>query len=686
MGLRSAKYWGSDYDGRAMSIRGRKSPIGSSGLRSPGKAWSCAGRGLLVSIDLKSGALLCAFVLALFLLGADVSQAGTVTFTASTAGETPFKVPAGVSSVAIVAQGQPGATGLSNGFGGAAAQASGSLDVSGGQMLYLEVAIDGGAPGGGLAGAGGGSSELRLCSVSLGALGNCSVTGPGTTSLDSQVLVAAGGGGGGSDAPGTLGDGGDGGPAGIIGVNSGDGADGQTKDSGGGHGGTAGGGAGGTGDTPGGAGGRGQGGAGGDGFAQGGGGGSGFWGGGGAGGFGNTGNGGGGGGGMSFARTVGLPDALVDTTISGAAGAAASASPRVQLTYTDSTPPSVSLDPLPAHVGGRPTFSGHAGTDTGDSQSVTVTLHPSGGGADQILTTNRDSGGAWTVTPSSPLPADPNYSVTAGQSDNAGNTAATSPVALDVDPAAPAVTLDQPANGLITSNAAPVISGTAGNKAKDQSEVTVLIYAGTSASGTPVRTLHATRSGSSYSVAVGAALPDGTYSVVASQSDNGLGVGTTPRNSFTVDTRPPTVGISPPTRAAISGLSETNKVFAVGSASTPLTGRTAAKRHKKGTVFSFRLDQPATVEIAIQVRARGRRVGRTCRPDSRRLRRRPPCTRTVTLASLTRTGHAGRNKVAFSGRLRGKALKSGRYQAAFTARDPGGTSTAKTLAFTIVKR
>ena len=197
---------------------------------------------------------------------------------------------------------------------------------------------------------------------------------------------------------------------------------------------------------------------------------------------------------------------------------------------------------------------------------------------------------------------------------------------------------------------------------------------------------HATRSGSSYSAAVGPALADGSYTVVASQSDNGLGVGTTPRNSFTVDTRRPTVSISPPTRAAIAGLSETNKVFAVGPGSTPLTGRTAAKRHKKGTVFSFRLDQPATVKIAIQVRARGRRVGRTCRPDSRRLRRRPRCTRTVTLATLTRTGHTGLNRVAFSGRIRGKALKPGRYQAAFTARDAAGTSTAKTLGLTIVKR
>jgi hypothetical protein len=139
------------------------------------------------------------------------------------------------------------------------------------------------------------------------------------------------------------------------------------------------------------------------------------------------------------------------------------------------------------------------------------------------------------------------------------------------------------------------------------------------------------------------------------------------------------------TKAKISALGETNSTFTVGPASTPLSGRSAARRHKRGTVFSFRLDQPATVKIAIQTRARGRRVRHTCKPDSRRLRHNPRCTRTITVARLTRTAHAGLNKVAFSGRIRGKALKPGHYQAAFTAIDSAGASPPKTLSFTIAK-
>ena len=42
--------------------------------------------------------------------------------------------------------------------------------------------------------------------------------------------------------------------------------------------------------------------------------------------------------------------------------------------------------------------------------------------------------------------------------------------------------------------------------------------------------------------------------------------------------------------------------------------------------------------------------------------------------------------VAFTGRICGRALKPGRYQAAFTAIDAAGASAPKTLRFTIVKR
>jgi len=137
---------------------------------------------------------------------------------------------------------------------------------------------------------------------------------------------------------------------------------------------------------------------------------------------------------------------------------------------------------------------------------------------------------------------------------------------------------------------------------------------------------------------------------------------------------------------AISSVRETRRVFAVGKSSTPLTGHTSAARHKRGTVFSFDLDQAATVTIAIRTRKPGRRVGRRCVPPSKHLRRKRPCTRTVTVARLTRSAHPGFNKVAFSGRVHREALRPGRYQAVFRAADAAGTSKASTLSFRIVKR
>jgi hypothetical protein len=140
-----------------------------------------------------------------------------------------------------------------------------------------------------------------------------------------------------------------------------------------------------------------------------------------------------------------------------------------------------------------------------------------------------------------------------------------------------------------------------------------------------------------------------------------------------------------PTKATISALKESNATFVVGPSSTPLSGQ-AAKRHKRGTLFSFQLDQPATVTIAIQRQVRGRRSGHSCRPDSPAFRRKPRCNRTITIATLTRSGHAGLDKVPFSGRVRGKALSAGPYKAVFTAADGAGVSAATALSFTIVAR
>ncbi|MDX6697475.1 MAG: hypothetical protein QOE65_872 [Solirubrobacteraceae bacterium] len=122
-----------------------------------------------------------------------------------------------------------------------------------------------------------------------------------------------------------------------------------------------------------------------------------------------------------------------------------------------------------------------------------------------------------------------------------------------------------------------------------------------------------------------------------------------------------TVAVGPP---GLSSLSRTPSVFAPAARSTPLTGRTAARgRAARGTTFAFALDQDAQVRVAI-----ARIVGR----------------RRIAVATLTRAARAGLNHIAFTGRVRGRALAPGRYRATFTASTAGGISPGRALRFTVV--
>jgi hypothetical protein len=129
---------------------------------------------------------------------------------AYTGAEQTYTVPAGVYSLNVQAAGAPGGSGDSGGAGGAAEEASGLLNVSPNQILYVEVGgggtsgsaagpavgtggFNGGGSSGGFGGGGGGASDLRT--VSCG--GACSGS-QSPTSLNSRLLVGGGGGGGGA--------------------------------------------------------------------------------------------------------------------------------------------------------------------------------------------------------------------------------------------------------------------------------------------------------------------------------------------------------------------------------------------------------------------------------------------------------------------------------------------------------
>lgn len=143
---------------------------------------------------------------------------------------------------------------------------------------------------------------------------------------------------------------------------------------------------------------------------------------------------------------------------------------------------------------------------------------------------------------------------------------------------------------------------------------------------------------------------------------------------------PPSLLSDPP--VAVSAASMLRTQFAVGPAPTALFAR---RRPPRGTEFRYTLSEPAEVRIAIDRLLPGRRVGRTCRALSRRVRRYRRCTRTVRVGTLLRRGLTGPNRTAFTGRIGRRALPRGNFRATITATDTSGnTSPPRQLAFTIV--
>jgi len=102
------------------------------------------------------------------------------------------------------------------------------------------------------------------------------------------------------------------------------------------------------------------------------------------------------------------------------------------------------------------------------------------------------------------------------------------------DTAAPVVTLVQPAAGSVVSGGVVTYSGAAGTEPGDAATVTVGVYSGESASGTPVQTLSASRDGGSWTITASSALAAGTYTARAEQLDEAGNVGRSGATTFSV--------------------------------------------------------------------------------------------------------------------------------------------------------
>ena len=94
------------------------------------------------------------------------------------------------------------------------------------------------------------------------------------------------------------------------------------------------------------------------------------------------------------------------------------------------------------------------------------------------------------------------------------------------------MTLTQPASAASTA-LTPTFAGAAGTAAGDSSQVTLRIWSGSAATGTPVQTRTATQSAGAWSVAASPALAPGTYTARAEQTDNAGNTGQSAAVTFT---------------------------------------------------------------------------------------------------------------------------------------------------------
>jgi hypothetical protein len=101
----------------------------------------------------------------------------------------------------------------------------------------------------------------------------------------------------------------------------------------------------------------------------------------------------------------------------------------------------------------------------------------------------------------------------------------------------------------------------------------------------------------------------------------------------------------------------------------------AAKR-PVGAVVRYTGTQPATTSFTVQAARPGRRQGNTCRKPSRKNRRGKRCTRYAGVGSFKHKDAAGAVRFRFTGRVRGRALRRGRYRLKAVPRNPAGSGRA----------
>jgi hypothetical protein len=173
-----------------------------------------------------------------------------------------------------------------------------------------------------------------------------------------------------------------------------------------------------------------------------------------------------------------------------------------------------------------PTLRGTASPPPVGGPTVGVTIHSGsieGPIVGQTEPASVGIGGEWSyVAPHLP---DGEYTAQASQTNESELIGKSNPVAFTIDTKAPLVSITTPENGAILAVTSPTVGGASGQEQGDLPSITVRVYPGSAAAGSPSQVLEVTPVGGKWTGSVGP-LSNGIYTVVAEQPDNAGNIGT----------------------------------------------------------------------------------------------------------------------------------------------------------------
>jgi 6-phosphogluconolactonase (cycloisomerase 2 family) len=148
-----------------------------------------------------------------------------------------------------------------------------------------------------------------------------------------------------------------------------------------------------------------------------------------------------------------------------------------------------------------------------------------------------------------------------------------------------------------------------------------------------------------------------------------------------------TIGVvAPPTQITQLKLSPAAFVAAPRGPTVAPAPRGARKKHRYGTVISYRSSQPALTTFTVQIALPGRAAGRHCVKPSKRYLRRRRCTRYVTVGTFIFQNGAGVSRFRFAGRLNARKLRAGTYRLLAAGTDAAGTGPVANARFQVNPR